>query len=363
VLVAVTPFWLLWALASQQASHLTYWAGVLIVYAAVGLTALVWAALRQGAFRDNQRLVGLFALFALVCGIRDYLVVHWGWPGEGELRWLSIGGGALILCIGWVLIDQATAWARAVHQLNDTLAQTIAQREAQLRAAFERLQAAERQRVLESERRRLMRDMHDGLGSQLVQTLNLVRSDTGGLDREALARMLSQALDELRLTLDSLEPMDGDLPAVLGTLRRRVEPALQAAGIELRWEVQDVPPLQVLDARGVMHLFRCLQEIFANAVKHAQARRITVSTWVRDEHVVLTIEDNGIGWPATEDRTSQGRGLRNVLTRAAKIGAAVHFYDAHPGAGIELVFPLHGPVVQTHSGWGDPPVGADSDKP
>jgi signal transduction histidine kinase len=352
--IAATPLWIIWALWTQDYDYVRLWAGALTVFAALALLAGVVDVARRRAYDDNQRLVTLAALFTLATGVRDFLVVQLNFPGDGDLRWMSVGGAALILTMGWVLVERATAWARTVHRLNETLSQTVSVRENELRAAFMQLQAAERQRAVEAERQRLMRDMHDGLGSQLVQTLNLVRNPSAQLDREALASMLRQALDELRLTLDSFEPMEGDLPAILGTLRRRLAPALEGVGIELRWEVQEVAPLEQLDARGVLHLFRCLQEIFANVVKHAKARRITVSTWQRDDQVILSIEDDGVGLPPPEVRNSTGRGLRNVLTRAAKIGASVRFYDAHPGTGIEFAFAVHARPAEVDTDWLQP---------
>lgn len=350
-IIALSPVWISAALWTLDYDLIRAWAGAMTVFAAVSLLAAVVDLARQRALLQQHLLVALVALFTWITALRDFLVIQLGFAGDGDLRWMSVGSLVLTLTLGWVLVESAAGWARMVHRLNETLAQRIAQRERELSAAFERLQAAERQRAIEEERRRLMRDMHDGLGSQLVQTLNLVRNPNAQLDREALAGMLRQALDELRLTLDSFEPMEGDLPAILGTLRRRLGPALEGVGIELRWEVQDVPPLAVLDSRGVLHLFRCLQEIFANVVKHAKARRIVVSTWQRDDQVILAIEDDGVGLPPAQERPSEGRGLRNVLTRAAKLGATVRFYDAHPGTGIEFAFPLRDARPVSDSVW------------
>ncbi len=351
LMIGLTPLWMAWAQWAQDYAVVRAWAGAVTAFALVALTAAVIDRRRRGRLPFPAMAVSLVAAFALLTGIRDFLVVQLDFPGDGELRWLTFGSIVLMFALGAALVERATSWARDVQRLNASLAEAVARRETELREAFQRLRLAERQRVVEEERRRLMRDMHDGLGSQLVQTLNLVRSAEGGVERASIEALLRQALDELRLTLDSLEPMEGDLPAILGTLRRRLGPALEAAGLELRWEVQDVPPLPGLDARGVMHLFRCLQEILANVVKHARATRITVSTWQRDDQVVLTIEDDGVGLPPPERRPPGGRGLRNVITRATKLGASVRFYDAHPGTGIELAFSLHGTPPAVDSAW------------
>ncbi|MCS6810206.1 MAG: hypothetical protein NZ694_02930, partial [Tepidimonas sp.] len=296
-ILVLSPLVTLVALWTVDYNVIRIWAGIMTALAAVSLLAAVLDRIRHRAMQRQHQIVACVALFTWITALRDFLVIQLNFAGDGDLRWMSVGSLVLTLTLGWVLVERAAGWAQAVHRLNETLAQRIAQRERELGTAFERLQAVERQRAIEEERRRLMRDMHDGLGSQLVQTLNMVRNLNVQLDRETLATMLRQALDELRLTLDSFEPMEGDLPTILGTLRRRLGPALENMGIELRWEVQDVPPLPTLDSKGVLNLFRCLQEIFANVVKHAQASRIVVSTWVRDDHVILTIEDDGIGLP------------------------------------------------------------------
>lgn len=149
----------------------------------------------------------------------------------------------------------------------------------ELDTVFDRLRRVEAQRVLDEERQRLNRDMPDTLGSHLVQTLNMVHHSGERVSSVAVAGMLSHALDELWLTLSSFEPMDGDLATALGVLRARRAPALEAALIKLVWEAAEVPKVRALEAASVMHLLRCLQQVFANVEKHAQASRVTVQTW------------------------------------------------------------------------------------
>jgi signal transduction histidine kinase len=104
--------------------------------------------------------------------------------------------------------------------------------------------------------------------------------------------------------------------------------------------VQEVPDLPQLDSQGVLHLFRCLQEVFANVVKHAQATRITVRTWHDEFAAYLCVTDNGRGMPDLDLAKSQGRGLYNLQVRADLMGIRLRFFHAQPGTGIECRFPL-----------------------
>ena len=339
-LLASGPLWIWAAIHFDNYAIVRWWAGGLAVGAGTGLLTLFHHGRFGRRLNPDQRLVMVVAVFTLVAGLRDFLVIQLNFSGDAELRWMSVGSLVLLFTMGWVLLQRATAATREVRRLNESLSSTVAQREAELQTTFTQLQEVLKRQVIEDERRRLMRDMHDGVGSQLVQTLNLVRMQGGQVDTARLETMIHHALEELRMTLDSLEPMEGDLPAVLGTLRRRIEPALQAAGIELVWQVTDVPHLPQLDAQGVLHLFRCLQEVFANVVKHAQATRITVRTWHEPDRVCLEVVDNGKGLPQQVLIKGNGRGLFNLQVRADLMGIRLRFYDAHPGTGIECCFPL-----------------------
>ena len=347
-LIGVGPVWMFVVLLTENYSLYRIWAAILALVAAVSLLAVLWRTKLGVTLNRQQGLIMIVALFTLLTGVRDFLVVQLNFSGDADLRWMSVGSLVLMFTLGWVLAQRATSWAREVHRLNDTLAAQVAKREEELRSAFERLRQAEQNRAIEGERRRLMRDMHDGLGSQLVQTLNMVRHPSARADHAAIENMLRHALGELRMTLDSLEPMDGDLPTILGTLRSRVAPALAAAGIELEWAVHEVTPLPYLDSIGVMHLFRCLQEVMANVVKHADADRVRVATWEQDGQVYLAVQDNGCGMPPGDLRSKSGRGLGNVRARVRKLHGTVRWLDARPGTHVEFVFPLVLPE--------DPPV-------
>lgn len=340
-MMALGPFWL--AALEWTSNYQLYrlWTGVIVLVCVAALLAVIHRA--RWGMNVNHRMMVVVGLAVMVTGLRDFLVVQMGLPGDVDIRWMTPGSLVLMFAMGWVLVRRTAVALEQVARHNTELARKVREREEELHAVFDRLQSVESQRVLEAERRRLTRDMHDGLGSQLVQTLNMVRSSGQRIESAAVASMLHHALEELRLTLDSLEPMDGDLPTILGTLRQRVGPALQAAGIELAWQVEEVPAVPGLEARGVMHLFRCLQEVFANVVKHAQATRVTVRTWEEGGRIGLSVADNGVGLGTVPDDLVQdrGRGIGNIRLRAAEIGATVRFSSAHPGTCVSFVFDRH----------------------
>ena len=338
VMMALGPFWL--ALQAWLENYQLYrlWTGVIVLVCMLALLKVMHRA--RWGMNVNQRLMVVVGMATMATGLRDFLVVQMDFPGDTDIRWMTPGSLVLMFAMGWVLVRRTAQAMEQVAQLNTELARKVSEREAELHAVFDRLRVVENQRVLEAERRRLTRDMHDGLGSQLVQTLNLVHSSGAKVDSASVANMLNHALEELRMTLDSLEPMDGDLPTILGTLRQRISPTLQAARIDLDWQVEAVSAVPGLEVRGVMHLFRCLQEVFANVVQHAQATRVTVRTWERGGRIFLSATDNGVGLgePLESGFREGGRGISNIRMRASEIGAEVRFSCAHPGTCVTFSF-------------------------
>ncbi len=314
------PIWLGLTTLTENYDLYRIWTAVIMAVSV--LTLLIMFRRARWGLDANQRLMVVVGMATMITGVRDFAVVQLGMPGDGDIRWMTLGSLVFMLTLAWIMVQRTAKYMQQIGSQNQELEERVAQKETELRQAFDSLREAEKRQVLEAERERLTRDMHDGLGSQLVQTLNLVRAK-GSLAPEQLTAMLSHALEELRMTLDSLEPLEGDLPAILGTLRQRIAPTLAAAGIELEWQVQEVPAVAVhglaMESRSVMQLFRALQEIFANIVKHAQASRVTVKTWHEDQHVFLSVADDGIG--LGEGFREGGRGMQNLRARATALDA------------------------------------------
>ncbi|MBU6270554.1 MAG: ATP-binding protein [Betaproteobacteria bacterium] len=225
---------------------------------------------------------------------------------------------------------------RANEALNQSLEERLAQREAQLRVSFEATRALEADRSALAERARIMRDLHDGVGAQLLTAIAEV--EDGRADPDRIRDTLTACLDDLRLAVDSLEPHDNYLTTILGTLRYRLAPRLARAGLTMQWDVEEVNPMSWLDPTRTLHLLRILQEAIANVLRHAQATTLLIRLARRPDGVLVEVRDNGRGFNP-DASPGPGHGLRNLRQRAAQLGARLTLTSSPEGTSVTLLLP------------------------
>jgi signal transduction histidine kinase len=245
----------------------------------------------------------------------------------------------LFFVFSYIMFMRYTGAFAEVGRLNMGLAQRLQAREAELEQSYRRLRVVENQQMLGAERRRLMQDMHDGLGSTLISAIRSV--ERGAMSDAEISVVLRGCMEDLKLVIDSMESVDADLLLLLATLRFRLAPRIESAGVALRWEVQPVPALSWLDPNSALHILRITQECVANVLRHTQASTIGVSTATVDEGVCVVIEDNGAGFSVDEALRRGGRGLRNQQRRALSIGGKVSWESGSAGTRFTLWLPIH----------------------
>ncbi|MEU7001726.1 sensor histidine kinase [Nonomuraea sp. NPDC046570] len=243
---------------------------------------------------------------------------------EGELRAAARAPGESMSRADLAVLDEL-----AGHLAVGLAAVRLA---AEVQTSRERLVIAR-----EEERRRLRRDLHDGLGPGLAAIgvrLNLIEATAPPELRGGLAevRALTQGLvGDVRRVVHDLRPPALDELGLEGALD---DLALAADGV--RVEVRD--PLPELSAAVGAAAYWIAKEALANALKHAQATSVTIALGLRGGKLVLTVRDDGIGFaePVTE-----GVGSVSMRERAAEIGGSMRRTSA-PGAGttVEAVLPL-----------------------
>jgi two-component system sensor histidine kinase UhpB len=254
----------------------------------------------------------------------------------------------------------------ALRRAHDELEERVRARTAELSSANESLRAetAERERVeqeriqlltrlvlaQEDERRRIARDLHDQLGQQLTAlrlTLEMLKAQSAGQT-------------DLRVQVETLEALahqlDEDVAFRVWELRPTVleELGLQAAltnyarhwskhfGIRVQLHTGQSTDGQ-LSAEGETVMYRLAQEALNNVAKHARAEHVDVVLERASDHVSLIIEDNGVGFDASNAETAgEGLGLIGMRERAALVGADLQI-ESTPGGGTTVI--LRAPVV------------------
>lgn len=225
---------------------------------------------------------------------------------------------------------------QSLHRYEDltvSLNQTLAQRTTELEESFSRLAQTEKREAIAQERSRIMLDLHDGLGGQLVNTLAYIRRTGSGDDTIRLA--LEDALRDLAMMLDSVES-DESLVTLLGMMRTRLEGLLADHGIAFDWQIGEEPVAPVTGPSPNLNLARIVQEAITNVIKHADASVIRVATDAR----TISISDNGSGFDAHAVRAARGgHGIPNMTRRASALGARLEITSNPSGTTIALEFP------------------------
>jgi len=326
--LATLPFWPYDSLVLQHAANL-----VAALFVTLLLGSLAW----QGGSRELGAIVAAL-LLSFGFAVHDWLLVAQRITPE-TIYLLPYGA---MLVIGSFLYAAMRRFVGAIAQVeaaNSVLADKLADREREIEASHRQLRRIESEQAVLIERQRLMRDMHDGVGSTLIATLRAV--EHGATSRDGVVDMLRAAIEDLRLVIDSLEPIEHDLTTLLASLRTRVGRRLEAAGLRLLWTMDDLPPLPWLDANQALQVLRLIQETLTNVIKHAGADSVAISAQVNDGAVLVRIVDDGRGFDPS--LVAQGRGIVNMQHRARLLGGRMEITSAAGwGTAVSLRLPLDG---------------------
>lgn len=264
----------------------------------------------------------IFADFAAGARFGNPLVVGWN-----ALIALSV-----YLVVVWLLSSLLAANRRMeerVRQRTAALSLEIAERERLERAVLE---------IGERERRAVGRDLHDGLGQHLTGTALVAQALSGRLagrgDPEAaearkIVTLVEQGIEQTRSLARGLLLAEIEREGLSEALRQLA--AATSAQSRVDCTFRDEGAAALGDGGTATHLYRIAQEAVRNAVRHGKAAHIEISLVERDDGVLLSIRDDGVGFAGSGDKPA-GLGLQIMDHRADIIGAAFDV-AARPGGG------------------------------
>ena len=292
---------------------------------------LIWrlwdARQRLGLWRAILLISGYVLAFA--SAVLDMGMVL-GYRDPAGMSWLLPGFAGLLICTAVLLAEYLLRQLNRAERSNEELERRIAEKSRTLELGFAERREHERDAARSFERERLMREMHDGLGGQLMTVMRGV--ERGAMPRELVLQALQESLDDLRLLMDTTGG-EAVLSESLAAWRSRWQPRLSSLGMALDWEVDEALDGMVLAPGVALHLMRIVQEATVNVIKHARASQL--SLWAGFEtsgQVLVRVSDNGVGLSAAPRRPG-ARGLANMASRARQIGATLQCSPGDDGQG------------------------------
>jgi len=209
----------------------------------------------------------------------------------------------------------------------------------------------------EQERSRLARELHDGImvlfsaiRMKLRQLPKSHKALTTDQEFNDLNVELEQAIKELRRTAHNLMPdmlLDGGLAEAVFYFCKSLQ---QNSPLHINFQLYGNLPRLKEDAE--LSLYRIIQELVQNIIRHAEANKALVQFNYRDEVLCITIEDNGKGFDSASV-TNKGVGLRSIETRLRALNGAMDIRSTPSGTTVYLEFYLHtfikpAPLEQIH---------------
>lgn len=273
---------------------------------------------------------------------------------DGQYRWFRVRAVPIR--------DQAnriTRWYGTCSDIHDSklvehamresaaeLERKVDERTAALRRLSNRLMTMQ-----DDERRRIARELHDGLGQEMVALKMLLNgiADTPLSLPEYIGQatgVIDRATQQIRTLSYLLHPPLLDEVGLLSALRWYLEGLTQRSGIETKLEVSpDDFPRLALELETAM--FRIIQEALTNVFRHSGAHQVWISLTQGEGKMTVKVRDDGRGIAdgvVELHSSTPGVGIRGMSERAKELGGQLLVKSAHPGTIVEMTIPVSAPT-------------------
>jgi two-component system NarL family sensor kinase len=189
----------------------------------------------------------------------------------------------------------------------------------------------------ENERARIAGELHDDVASKLnVVHLNihLLKKLSGNTPEHAkiidhIETSLNESIHRTRVISHELMPQVLKKFGFHYALHELAQSINVTGSFHLF--VKDSHLCEISDDFKILHLFRIIQELLSNTIKYARAQYININFEKTVDHIIMTYQDDGIGFDA--EKSSEGLGLYNIKTRSELLGGDVTFKNSEEQTG------------------------------
>ncbi len=327
----------------------TYWLCGLVSY----LNFMLFYCALYGNLLEKPegRLLMMQALVMIVAVTHDYTILI-GWmgavrsyfdaPGLPDLLfenyYLTLYAVMLVVLVkSTIVINHYRAGRLYMQSEAGRVQSALRQSEHRLREVMRKQYDIHNIKLIQMERERLLMEIHDGVGSQLISGMLLAKKE--GLPKKTVLEMIQGCIDDVRVIIDCISLAErADALELFKKLLDRQRPRLASLGIALHYqpEIRRKGQSEISDVQ-CLHASRIIQECVTNAIKHATCNEILVAVRQYKDHLLIVVWDNG-GGVAEADLLQFGRGLKNMRKRSRLLGGRIKFQNRAGGFAVTLHF-------------------------
>jgi signal transduction histidine kinase len=238
-----------------------------------------------------------------------------------------------VIIIGFLLYGRFKLKKR--EELNKQL---ISQQELRSKAIIE---------AEEKERTRIARELHDGIGQQLSAVkLNIsglqASLNTNSIEEKIMLQnaidLIDESVKEVRVVSHSMMPNALIKSGLVSAVKEFINKISSSGSLKINLEIVGLS--ERLEQTVETVLFRVLQELVNNIIKHAKASEVSIQLIRHEEELTILIEDNGVGFDVDKVLAKEGGiGLKNIQSRVAFLNGQV-FFDSHLNKGTTVTIEI-----------------------
>ncbi len=230
-------------------------------------------------------------------------------------QWLLFGGLGLFGVFGFVLLIRSRNTAKRRQRMQEHFSQELI-------------------KAQEEERLRVARELHDSVGQKLMLLTKKTKS-SGNLEMETLA---GNTLEELRSISRGLHPSNLEKLGLTTAIKTLINEVDANTNIFFTQEIEDIDGL--ISKESSLHLYRIIQEILNNMLKHADAKSASVVIEKNVAGIEATISDNGRGFEFS-DTTKDSLGMKTLMERAKILNSKIDIQSQrNRGTTVRLSIPV-----------------------
>lgn len=201
----------------------------------------------------------------------------------------------------------------------------------------------------EAERKRIAKDLHDGIAQELVALklgFNVLQNKieqiapTEAKTLNELSEQLNESCTEVRNISHVMMPPSLEQHGLVPSLQMLLRNSLEHVGLQAEFEHFNLP--ERLEEKTELGLYRIAQELLNNILKHAQANKVILQLYQAGNNLIMRIEDNGKSFDFEEAKHKGSMGLLNILSRVSTLGGT---YTSERGVEFGTVSTIRVPVV------------------